>query len=545
MSSIKKAILFSIVLIMLATISISIRTIFSDPKSVPAGDSLWELNWEFSFEDSIVHDDVRVATPIDTQHTQVIEQNIALQGMRIDRGRSNRNSTREIVASITNQKDHSIKLNFTLHVSPIGIPHFIIKTDHLNAERRQLYTSDKDTLPINNEEVLELLSDINNNFEEPELVFNDLFKYCTNKIITDDEQGMDEVVDIIDAKYASVLGKVRLLTTLARASKIPARVVVGLILDEESEVKPHYWMEINVDDEWLAYDPNEGYVNEVPINFLPVRKNGESIVVLPKTVQLKQMDLEISKRDPTINFFDQDAKSLHQILDLNRLSLSTRLTLAFLLLLPLGALVTVFIRQVIGPNVYGTFTPTFLALALTQVGWITGGIILCIVTILGVIGRSFTPILGLNRVSRLTMVFILVAISMIFSVSLLMYFGLAVDGSIVLLPIIILTSMIDKIYSLADSSGASIALLRLAWTFVVSSIVAFILQMELLGLWLLSYPEAHLITAAFVILISLYKGKKWMRIIGLNWMLEPQKTDSKSSKKEDEDNKPLEQGPVP
>jgi len=544
MSSIKKAILFSIVLIILATVSISVRTIFSDPNSVPAGDSLWELSWEFSFEDSIVNEEVRIATPIDTQHAQVIEQKIALQGMRIDHSRSNRNGTREIATRITNQQDHSIKIDFTLHVSPIGIPHYIKKTGKLNAEQRQLYTSAKETLPINDDEVLELLSDINNNIEEPGLVFNSLFKYCTAKIITDDEQGMDAVIDIIDTNHASVLGKVRLLTTLARASKIPARIVVGLILDEESEVKLHYWMEINVDDEWLAYDPSEGYVVEVPINYLPIRKNGESIVAPSKTVQLKQMDLEISKRDPTIDFFNQDDKSLHQILDLNRLSLSTRLTLAFLLLLPLGALITVFIRQIIGPNVYGTFTPTFLALALTQVGWITGGIILCIVTVIGVIGRSFTPILGLNRVSRLTMVFILVAISMIFSVSLLMYFGLAIDGSIVLLPIIILTFMIDQIYTLADSSGARIALLRLAWTFVVSAIVAYILQMDLLGLWLLSYPEAHLITAALVIIISLYKGKKWLRIIGLNWMLEPKKTDSKSSKKEDKDNKPLEQGPT-
>jgi len=523
MPTTNKTVLFSVALIIVSLMSISIRSMLSDPESVPMGDSLWELHWEFEIDNSIVDAEIRLATPIDTQHTQVVEQNIALQGMRIVRNRVSKDGTRDIVSRISRLQNVGIDVNFVVRLSPPGIPHYIKTRDVLNSERRQLYTSANEILPSNEESVRELRDYFINNVKEPELMFNALFEYCTSKIKTDEQHSLDNVLEIINKRSGSVLGKVRLLTTLARAAKIPARIVMGLILEEESDAQPHYWMEINVKDQWLAYDPSEGYVKEMPLNYLPVRRNGESFMVLPAPMQLKQVHLEALQRDTTVEFVSQVDKRFSDILDLNRLTLSTQLTLAFLLLLPIGALFTVFVRQIIGPNVYGTFTPTFLALALTHVGWISASIILCIVTLVGILGRSFTSKLGLNRVSRLTIVFILVAISMIFSVSLMVYYGLAPDGSIVLLPIVILTFMIDRIYGLADSDGVKVAMIRLAWTVLVSAFVASILQMNILGLWLLRYPEAHLITAALVILISLYKSKKWMKKLGLEWLLEPKK----------------------
>ncbi|MDH5258926.1 MAG: transglutaminase-like domain-containing protein, partial [Gammaproteobacteria bacterium] len=467
--------------------------------------------------------------PIDTQYSHVFEQNISVQGMRIRRSRLKKDGTREIVARITRKQDVAIGVDFAVHVSPSGIPHFVTKKDKLNSARRQNYIAAEEMLPANEESVLELVESLVGNTAEPEQILNILFDYSATKIKTE-KQGSDDVLLGMKRKKASVLGKARLLTTLARSAKIPARLVMGVILDEEIDVEEYYWVELNTNGKWLSYDPSEGYVQEMPANYLPVRKSGESFILLPDPVKLDQVNLEVMKRDASFDFFaeaeKQFDKSFGDILNLNRLSLSTRLTLAFLLLLPLGALVTIFIRQILGPNVYGTFTPTFFALSLTQVGWVTGGIILCIVTVIGVAGRSFTSLLGLNRVSRLTVVFILVAISMIFSVSLMVHFGWVTDGNIVLLPIVILTYMIDRIYKLADSDGLKVALNRLAWTIVVSAIVASVLQLELFGLWMLSYPEIHLMTAAFVIIISLYKGQKLMRKIGLSWMLEPEKIDA-------------------
>lgn len=518
-----RPIIFSIVLICISLLSISIRYFFYDPAKVPPGDSIWELHWEFAVDESVMDDIIRLATPSDSKYNQVFEQKITVQGMQIKRSRVGREGTREIVARVTRPQDVGIIVDFAVHQSPIGIPHYVKQQDVLNTERRQSYISPLSHIPSRHKTVHELLEELTLGNDEQIRVFNSIFEYCHQKIKTVEANAPD-VLDAITLKRANVQGKVRLLVTLARAANIPARMVMGLVLEEQKDIEPYYWAEINIDGDWLAYDPNEGYEKEVPFNYLPVRKNGEDFLNLPGTTILDHFSLEIAKRDVTIDLFGGKEKSLSDILDLNRLSLSTRLSLAFLLLLPLGALLTVFIRQIIGPNVYGTFTPTFFAIAFSQIDWKTGAIILSMVTIFGIIGRSITPLLGLNRVSRLTMVFILVAITMIFSVSIMVHYGLVPDGSIVLLPIVILTFMIDRIYRLADSDGVKVAMTRLFWTFVVSAMVLTIVQFDMLGLWLLKYPEAHLLTAASVIFISQYKGQKWMMKFGLGWMLEPEKT---------------------
>jgi len=528
-----KAILFSIILIIISITSISFQYFLDDPENVPAGDSIWELHWEFSFINNSPDSLVRIATPIDTRFTQVFEQNISVQNMKIQPSRQLKDGTREVLARGVQQGETSLTIDFAIHLSALGNPHFITNEDNLNSTRRQNYLASTETLPANDERIIQLIKTLGDKLENPEKLFNSIFDYSTRNIKFVDQADLVNVHDIISSQKANVLGKVRLLTTLARAAKIPARVVTGILLDESSDVNLHYWVEVNVAGKWLGYDPTEGYIQEMPQNYIPIRKDGEFIVMTQDSINLDYSILEVVERDLTASLMSQPQKNLLDIFDLNRLSLTTRLTLASLMLLPIGALFTVFVRQIVGPNVYGTFTPTFIAGAFNHVGWKTGSIIVVLVVIIGFLGRWFASHLGLNRVSRLTFVFILVAISMIFSVSLLVFYGIVPDGNVVLLPIVILTFMIDRIYTLADSDGSKVALIRLFWTFIVSVFVVSILQLNLFGLWLLEYPEAHFITAALVILISQYKGNPWMRNSKLQWMLEPKSKKKTKEKIED------------
>ncbi|MDH3342709.1 MAG: transglutaminase family protein, partial [Gammaproteobacteria bacterium] len=326
----RKALVFSMVLILVSLTSMSLRYLFNDPEIVPAGDSVWELHWEFMLTDTVPEAMIHLATPIDTQYTQVFEQNISLEGMRIRRSRLSKDGTREIIARAIQDKEVSIGVDFAMRVSPSGIPQFISQRDILDSTRRQLYLSVNEQLPINNEYLQELLNSLVSEVPEQELIFNILFDFCMNKIKAD-QQSSDDVQSILHNKKASVLGKVRLLATLSRAAKIPTRIVMGIILDEENEVLPHYWIETNTNGKWLSFDPTEGFIQDMPSNYIPIRKNGESIIVFSEPTQLKQMILEVNKRDVVSGFFAEAEQSLSDILDLNRLSLSTRLTLSFLL----------------------------------------------------------------------------------------------------------------------------------------------------------------------------------------------------------------------
>ena len=519
-----KAMLFSLILIVLAFVSIGIRSVLETPQNVPQGDSIWELHWDFQFTKANQGAVVRLAVPLDNKFSQIFEQNIALQGMRIRKSRMSKSGTREIVAYVTRQQDVAIAIDYTLHLSPAGIPQYVANKKLLSTEQRQLYLSSTETLPASQESIIDRVHAISNGTEVPTSVIDALFSYCQQRIKTQLIGGKSNVLAIVSNGEANALGKARLLTTLARAARIPARIVMGVKLEETTKFVPHYWVEIYDNNQWWAYDPTEGYEKTVPYNYLAIQKNGESVISLTQGMKVTNESLEITQRDIKADSFKNAGTRLMDILDLDRLSISTRLTLAFLLLLPLGALLTVFLRQILGLEFYGTFTPTFFALAFSNVGWQTGGILLCLVMLVGLFGLSVTPWLGLNRLARLTMVFTVVAIALIFSVSLMVYYGLAPDGNIVLLPIVILTFTIDRIYRLIDSEGFKIAVIRLIWTLIVAAMIAAILQMDLLGLWLLKYPEAHLVTIALVILISQYKGAMWLRVLGLHWMLEPPKT---------------------
>lgn len=149
------------------------------------------------------------------------------------------------------------------------------------------------------------------------------------------------------------------------------------------------------------------------------------------------------------------------------------------------------------------------------VDWVTATIVFGLVTVLGVAGRALLPGLELTRVPRLSIVFTLVASFMALAVSLLIHFDPSVDSSVVLLPIVVLTMVVDRIYAVADEYGLRIAMLRLAWTLAAALVSLLMLSQDHWGEWLLAFPENHAITVAIIILLGRYRGR---RLADLRWM---------------------------
>jgi len=146
-------------------------------------------------------------------------------------------------------------------------------------------------------------------------------------------------------------------------------------------------------------------------------------------------------------------------------------------------------------------------------------------------GRAFLPS-KMSRSPRLTIVYTLVALSMVFSVSILEFFRINPEGYTILLPIVILANLVDYIYNTLDENGLNIAMRRLAWTIVIAFICFFLLRLDWLGHWLVSYPEYHLFTLAVSLWFPLYQGKTCVQLKPCNWMAEP--SISKKAKRTDE-----------
>ena len=202
--------------------------------------------------------------------------------------------------------------------------------------------------------------------------------------------------------------------------------------------------------------------------------------------------------------------------------------------MPLGALITAFCRHFLGIRGYGTFTPTLLALSVVYAGWITALVLLSIVIALGLSGRAAMPD-KLSRITRLAVVFTIVAMSMVLGVSLIEFFNININEHVMLLPIVILTSLIDRFYSTAEDYGIHIAMRRMIWTIVMGLMIYPILKLDSVGAFLLAYPETHFFTLSIILLLSMYNGMQLSEFTIFSWIKEPGSPIQKKSTSENQE----------
>ena len=137
------------------------------------------------------------------------------------------------------------------------------------------------------------------------------------------------------------------------------------------------------------------------------------------------------------------------------------------------------------------------------------------------------------------MVFTLVAISMAFGVSLIDFFNLSPSPTVVLLPTIVLTSLIDRVYSVTEEDGIKTTLRRLMWTTVVALVCFCLFSQEWPKQLIILHPEIHLHTLAFILLLSMYKGKKLSEFPRFHWLGEPDHNSTRKVRTTKKSRKPL------
>jgi hypothetical protein len=120
---------------------------------------------------------------------------------------------------------------------------------------------------------------------------------------------------------------------------------------------------------------------------------------------------------------------------------------------------------------------------------------------------------------------------MMLSISVVDYLQIEPEGETALLPVVVMTMLVDRVYTVTDESGLRIAIIRLFWTFIVGLICYFILQMELVGHYLLQYPELHVGTLVLALLLGSYKRKKLSSLHFFRWLREPKKQEAGSIEK--------------
>ena len=146
-----------------------------------------------------------------------------------------------------------------------------------------------------------------------------------------------------------------------------------------------------------------------------------------------------------------------------------------LLLLPVGALVVVLLRVMVGIRTSGTFMPILIALAFIQTSLITGLVIFLTVVSAGLWIRSYLSHLNLLLVARITAVVILVILIMA-TLSIVTYkLGFEQALTVTFLPTIILSWTIERMSILWEEEGAHEVLVQGGGS-LLAAILAYLLM---------------------------------------------------------------------
>jgi hypothetical protein len=335
-----------------------------------------------------------------------------------------------------------------------------------------------------------------------------LFRHVDREVANEPSLGGPAVqpVDCLNAGAGDCAAKARLLIVLLRSRSIPARLVTGLTLTKGPEQRAHNWVEAWVDQRWLPMCPVYHRFGEVPPTYV-VFAYGETPVVAGRHVSDLQYAFLVEKAGP--ESATAEAGPLRRAflaVSLCMLSPTDQELVRFLLLLPLAALIVCVFRNVIGLASFGTFAPALLGLAFREFHSMPGLLVFISIVLVGWRMRRVLNSYHLLQVPRTAFLLSLVVVLLIGLVVLANFRSLAATKYVSIFPLVILTGMIERFWTLETEDGTAASFRTLLQTMIIAATIALVLSFHALVNHLFSYPEMIGLIMAAQLLLGRYTG---------------------------------------
>ncbi|WP_392561907.1 inactive transglutaminase family protein [Orbus sturtevantii] len=201
------------------------------------------------------------------------------------------------------------------------------------------------------------------------------------------------------------------------------------------------------------------------------------------------------------------------------LPISTQLAYQIMLMIPFGVLIILLLRNVVGVNTLGTFTPVLVALAFRETGLVFGVVFFSIIVFFGLLLRSYLEHLKLQMLPRLSIVLTFVVLLIIFVGLFSHKLGLERGLSISLFPMVILTMTIERLSITWEERGASFALKVAIGTLITASIAYAVMGYQPLAYLVFTFPAILLLLIAFMLAMGRYRGYRLLELFRFKAML--------------------------
>lgn len=305
----------------------------------------------------------------------------------------------------------------------------------------------------------------------------------------------------------------KLFVNMLNNRGIPAQEVSALHLeDQRRRQQLTSFVEVYNDGEWHLFDPMNGTQGR-PDNVLLWDRSGKSTLdvigginsqvnfsMLQDTRSALATSLDVMKNQGALDF------SLYQ------LPLEEQSLFKGILLIPIGVLMVVFLRVIVGLKTSGTFMPVLIALAFIQTTLLTGLVGFILIVACGLMIRSYLSELNLLLISRISAV-IIVVIGIIGLFTLLSYkFGLSEGLTITFFPMIILAWTIERMSILWEEEGPKEVVLQGGGSLFVATLAYLAMSASWVQHWVFNFLGIHLVILAIVLLMGQYTGYRLLEL---------------------------------
>lgn len=234
----------------------------------------------------------------------------------------------------------------------------------------------------------------------------------------------------------------------------PAREIDVLVLEDGARQQAlRTWVQVFDKQRAYVFDPS-GKVQPEKVDWLIWEQNDGAVLDLMGGQGATIGFSMLKQRVPVIASLRQPE---HQpsLLDtsIHSLPLSEQTVFKGILLVPVGVMIVVFMRILVGLKTSGTFMPVLIALAFMQTSLLTGLIGFLAIIGVGLVLRSYLSQHNLLLVSRIAVVIISVVLIMALFSVLSFRLGLSEGLKLTLFPMIILSWTIERMSILWEEEG--------------------------------------------------------------------------------------------
>lgn len=361
----------------------------------------------------------------------------------------------------------------------------------------------RDSIPVEGAEKIAadaLLAPIRQHSADVETFISETVKRINNS--------NDDNVKLLLGGDATTANKAKAIELLLSIAHVPMERVHTIRLAADVQQSPELWMRSFNGEKWLYFNLENGEQG-LPADRL-VWWIGDNDLVKLEGGKQAQVNFSLSNSEMNAirlaKLTDENTDAGFLEYSLYGLPLSTQKTFQIMVVIPIGVLVILILRNLGGLQTLGTFTPVLIALAFreTQLGF--GIVLFTVITTLGLSLRSYLEHLKLQMLPRLsvvlTFVVVLIAVISLFSHKL----GLERGLSVALFPMVILTMTIERLSITWEERGGGHAFKVAIGTLVAATLAHLLMSVPEVVYFVFTFPAILMIMVGFMLAMGRYRG---------------------------------------